>query len=259
MMQPLDRHVQEQSEVVRPRVGYVVKQGGLKDEFKGALEAGEVVELAAMCFTGEAFSNSLKNTLQDLSTNPRRRVSLRALVPDLLRLFKVPGQTDEDGQVSDAPRSREYLWHQIREHERSLKCQAERMVTAGKGTLAVEFRVLHMSPSLKLYLINNDVVYEGIYDKLCLRPDPSTATPAASDAETDDSRLLDILGHDSLLTRWSRDDGDIACEIIRRRSELFETLWNTARQLSPEPPLQPDLRTAGPPRLRDPRRPRPGR
>lgn len=235
MVQRLDRQVQHLSEMMlHPRAGQVVKPIALEHEIKEALEAGDEVRLATMGFTGATLAVPLMRILQELSENPRRSVSLRVLVPDLSKRIEVPGQVDANGKVSDAPRFREYLRRQIGDYERSLESQVQRMTAGQRGTLMVEFRVFHMSPFLKLYFINNEVLYEGIYDKLHLRPNPSpTATPAASAPETAGSRLLDIVGWDSLLTRWSRDDSDHARKIIRRRSELFETLWSAAAPLSP--------------------------
>ncbi|MGW3134435.1 ATP/GTP-binding protein [Streptomyces sp. NPDC001139] len=212
---------------LQPRAGEVVTPRDLENEFQKALDAGGDVRLTAMGFTGETFAIPLKNILQGLSRDPLRSVSLRVLVPDFTKEIEVPGQVGADGKVSDSPDFRQHLRAQIAEYERGLKSQIGRMVVAQRGRLTVEFRVLHMSPSLKLYFINNDIVYEGIYDKLDLRPDPMNTEPEATDG-----RLLDLIGFDSLLTRWSLDGGERAREIIARRRELFETFWNAAHQLT---------------------------
>ncbi|MGW4874365.1 ATP/GTP-binding protein [Streptomyces chartreusis] len=230
MVQQLDRRVQHLSKLtLHPQAQQMIKPLALEYAFREALEAGPEVRLAAMGFTGETLADQLKNILQALSVNPRRTDSLRVLVPDLSKSIEVPGLVDTDGKISDAPHFREHLRRQIAEYERSLQYQVQRMADQQRGTLTVEFRMLHLSPSLKLYFINNDVMYEGIYDKLDLRPNPwATAALVA------DHRLLDLIGHDSLLTRWSTDDSDHARKIIHRRRELFETFWSVARQLSPD-------------------------
>ncbi|MFF1319148.1 ATP/GTP-binding protein [Streptomyces chartreusis] len=228
----LDHEVQRLNSVLRPRAGEVVTPRQLEDEFEEALEAGGHVRLTAMGFTGETFAAPLKNILQGLSENRLRTVSLRVLVPDFTREIEVPGLVGADGKAGDSPEFRARLRHQTAEYESNLKYQIGRMAVARRGTLTVEFRVLHMSPSLKLYFINDDVVYEGIYDKIDLRPDPwTTGTPDRSGPETADGRLLDLIGYDSLLTRWSFDGGGHARTIIMRRRELFETLWKAAREL----------------------------
>lgn len=222
----LDDEVQRLNAVLRPRGEEGVTPSELEREFKEALEAGGEVRLAAMGFTGETFAVPLKTILQSLGADPLRSVSLRVLVPDFTKEIELPGQVGPGGKISDAPDFRAHLRRQIAEHESSLRSQIGRMAVGRRGTLKVEFRGLHMSPSLKLYFINNDVVYEGIYDKLDLRPDPSNTAPAVGDGN-----LLDLIGYESLLTRWSLAGGDHAREIIRRRRELFETLWNVAREL----------------------------
>ncbi|MDF2271209.1 ATP/GTP-binding protein [Streptomyces coacervatus] len=221
--------VQRLNAALQPRAGEAVTPRDLEREFEDALESGGEVRLTAMGFTGETFATPLKTILQRLSKDPRRKVRLRVLVPDFTKEIEVPGQMGTDGKVSDAPNFREHLRGQIADYERSLKSQIGRMADARRGVLTVEFRVLHMSPSLKLYFINDDVVYEGIYDKLDLRrPDSSNTTP-----ETPEGRLLDLMGYDSLLTRWSVNGGSHARTIIERRRELFETLWNAAHELTP--------------------------
>ncbi|MGW3035714.1 ATP/GTP-binding protein [Streptomyces sp. NPDC001178] len=227
LVRRLENEVQRLNTLLRPRGGEGVTPSKLEEEFKEALEAGGEVRLTAMGFTGETFAVPLKNILQSLEPDPLRTVSLRVLVPDFTKEIEIPGQVGPGGEISDAPDFREHLRHQIAQHESSLRSQTGRMTVRRRGTLKVEFRVLHMSPSLKLYFINDDVVYEGIYDKLDLRPDPSNTALAA-----DDGNLLDLIGYESLLTRWSLDGGDHARAIVRRRREFFETLWNVAHELT---------------------------
>lgn len=238
----LDDEVRRLNSVLRPRSGEVVTPSELEREFSEALEAGGDVRLTAMGFTGETFADPLKRILQRLSRNPLRTVSLRVLVPDFTKPIEVPGLVGADGKVSDAPRFRESLLRQIKDYESVLKDQVGRMADTGRGALTVEFRVMHMSPSLKLYFINNDVVYEGVYDKLELRRDTRHPdVPGQSAPHESGGRLLDLLGYDSLLTRWSPDGGEQAQKVIMRRRELFETFWNAAHELSPVPrtPAQP--------------------
>jgi hypothetical protein len=223
----LDDEVQRLNAVLRPRGGEGVTPSELEQEFKEVLEAGGEVRLTAMGFTGETFAVPLNRILQVLGTDPRRTIGLRVLVPDLTKEIEVPGQVGENGKISDAPGFRDHLRRQIAGYESILRSQIGRMAVGRRGTLTVEFRVLHMSPSLKLYFINNDVVYEGMYDRIDLRPDPMNTAPEAGDGN-----LLDLVGYDTPLTRWSLDGGDHAREIVRRRRELFETLWNVAHELT---------------------------
>ncbi|MFI6936538.1 ATP/GTP-binding protein [Streptomyces sp. NPDC050287] len=236
----LDDEVRRLNSVLRPRAGAVVTSEELKREFREALHAGGEVRLTAMGFTGETFAGPLISILQGLPRDPLRKVSLRVLVPDFARETEVPGRVGPDGKACDSPEFRADLRRQIAGHESALNGQIGRMAFAERGTLTVEFRVLHMSPSLKLYFIDNAVVYEGIYDKIDLRPDPwAPAVPTAPDSGAGAGQLLDLIGNDSLLARWSRDGGDHALEIIRRRSTFFETLWSKAHPLSPTPRLPP--------------------
>ncbi|MCL7430156.1 ATP/GTP-binding protein [Streptomyces sp. YS415] len=226
----LEEELQRLNAVLRPRVVL----SAVQDEVRQTLEAGGTVQLAAMGFTGETFTLGVKSILQRLSRDPLRRVHLRVLVPDFTKKIEIPGQVDADGKASDAPRFREHLRRMVVEHERGLRAHIGRMAVAGQGTLTVEFRVLHMSPSRRLYFINSDVVYEGSNYKLVLRPDPEpAAAPDPPGSDTARASLLDVIGNDPLLDRWSLDGGDQARKIIADRQEFFETLWLLAREMTP--------------------------
>ncbi|MFD3929897.1 ATP/GTP-binding protein [Streptomyces sp. NPDC058614] len=224
--------VQRLNSALRPQAGKVVTPAGLEAEFEEALRAGGEIHLAAMGFTGETFVMPLKQILERLPANRRRTVYLRILVPDFTKPIEVPGLVGVDGKVADAPGFRRSLVKQIEGYEAQLKSLIGRMEDKDRGTLNVQFRVMHMSPSLKLYLINDDQVFEGIYDRIELRRDEYHSLNPAAQGTATTARLLDPQGYDSLLTCWRRNDGDRAREIIVRRRELFDTFWKTAHELS---------------------------
>lgn len=228
----LSEGVAELSAAQRPHAGAEVSLSALADEFREALWSGEDVQLAALGFTGETFAVPLKQLLGSLPPNPRRSVSIRVLVPDFTKPIEVPGLVRADGGAADASGFRAHLVRKIAGYEADLKGMIGRMQHHGQGTLSVEFRVLHMSPVLKLYLVNRDQAFEGIYDRIELRPDEyGPAVPAQGAAGDGADRLLDLIGYDSLLTRWHRDDGPRSREIINRRREFFDTFWDVAHPL----------------------------
>lgn len=212
----LEDELQRLNHVLRPRV----TSAALQNEIRQALEAGGEVHLTALSFTGETFVNPVKSMLYGLGRDPARSVHVRVLVPDFTAEIDVPGQVGAEGRIYDAPEFREHLQRMVVEHERRLKAHIRRMAARGQGTLTVEFRVLHMSPLRKLYFINTDVAYEGLYDRLDLRPDPTcAAAPGPDTAEVD---LLDVLSG-SRLDRWCLDNGEQDRENLARCREFFET------------------------------------
>lgn len=223
----LEDELQRLNQVLRPPA----TRGTLQAEIRQALEAGGEVRLAALSFTGETFVNPVKSMLYQLSEDPTRTVLLRVLVPDFTKEIDVPGQVDAEGKIADAPQFREHLRHMVVEHERQLNAAIGRMAARGQGTLTVQFRALRMSPSRKLYFINSDVAYEGLY-KLDQRPDPDSAGVGPGTAEGD---LLDLIG-DSRLERWSLDNGEQDRKNLDRCREFFETLWQGARELATAAP-----------------------
>lgn len=227
----LDEDLQRLHAVLRPQSGVVVTPADLEAEFKEALHAGGEVHFAALGFTGETLATPLKRVLERLPPDPRRSVHIRVLVPDFTKEIEVPGLVGVDGKVKDAPGFRRDLVRQIVGYEALLKSSIIRMEDRNQGTLTVNFRVMHMSPSLKLYLINSDQAFEGIYDKIEIRRDQYHVSDPSAEGTEVSARLLDPQGYDSLLTRWHRDDGERAREIIDRRRELFDTYWNAAHEL----------------------------
>lgn len=218
--------IQRLSSAQQPGAGAQVTPEALVEKFREALRDGEEVEFAVIGFTGETFAPPLKQLLGSLPRNSDRKVTVRVLVPDFAQEIQVPGLIRADGKITDALGFRRHLVEQIGGYEAELRGMKRRMQHNGQGRLLVDFRVMHMSPSLKLYLINNEQAFEGIYDKIELRPDEYSP-----DAQEGD-QLLDLIGHDSLLTHWHRDDGRRAREIIDRRRKFFDTLWNAAHGLS---------------------------
>ncbi|MGW1005399.1 ATP/GTP-binding protein [Streptomyces sp. NPDC002520] len=225
----LTDQVAELGEAQHSAAASQITPNDLAEEYRQALRDGEAVRLSVLGFTGETVAPKLKELLGDLPANARRTVSVRVLVPDFSKPIEVPGLLDEDGTAGDAAGFRAYLRVRISGFESELREMIGRMRHAAQGTLTVEFRALHMSPMLKLYLVNDDCVFEGIYDKLVRRPDEYG--PVLAPGAGEGGELLDLIGHDSLLTRWNRDDGPHARKIIQRRQELFETFWKAAHPL----------------------------
>jgi hypothetical protein len=221
-----------------PQTGEGVTMDLLIEECARAVARGGETQLSGVCFTGETFVEPLRRVLEDLPPDPSRSVSVRILVPDFTRPVDVPGLVrGTDGRLTDAPGFRRHLVEKIAGYERALRTTRGRMLTKDQGTLSVEFRTVHMTPFLKLYAIGNEVVYEGIYDKLEVRPDEYT-DPAGLPPEpgADEVRLLDLIGRGSLLTRWSRYDGEPGRGHVDRRCGFFGTLWDVARPLTPLTP-----------------------
>ncbi len=231
----LSAEVGELTARLRPQSGEDVTADRLMEECAQTLRRGGEVELWGMCFTGETFVEPLRRVLEELPPDPSRSVAVRILVPDFTRPIEVPGLVrDADGRLADAPGFRRHLVEKIAGYERGLRTMRARMARKDQGTLSVEFRTVHMSPFLKLYVVGDEVVFEGIYDKLDVRPDEyRTPGPGPSGPDLDGDQLLDLIGHGSLLTRWSRYDSDLGREVVARRRAFFGTLWDVAGPLEP--------------------------
>ncbi|AIJ14454.1 ATP/GTP-binding protein [Streptomyces lividans] len=232
----LSGEVQELTARLGPQSGDAATMDRLIEECAQAVLRGGETQLSGMCFTGETFVEPLRRVLEDLPPDPSRSVSVRILVPDFTRPTGVPGLVRAaDGKLTDAPGFRRHLTGKIAGYAQDLRTTRGRMLHKNQGTLSVEFRAVHISPFLKLYAIGDDVVYEGIYDTLEVRPDAYvTSAPLPQGPGPEEGQLLDLIGRGSLLTRWSRYDGEPGGVLVDRRCGFFGTLWDAARRLEPE-------------------------
>ncbi|MEV6739283.1 ATP/GTP-binding protein [Streptomyces sp. NPDC051104] len=231
-LERLSGAVQRLTEEQRLQSGKSVSARELETHFRQALEARET-HIAAMGFTGETVVVPLRPMLQGLPRDPERVVRVRLLVPDFTKPIEVPGMIKSDGKVTDAPEFRRDLVDKIGRYNREMREMIGRLEDSGRGVLHVEFRVVHMSPTLKLCLINDDQAFEGLYDKVDIRRfGPPSADPSRQAGGDNGERLLDLVGYDARLTRWHRDDGAKARTVIDERRRLFETLWEAAHDLS---------------------------
>jgi hypothetical protein len=230
----LSEEIRNLSARLRPRSGEGVTMDQVMEECGRVLRRGGEVDLWAMCFTGESFSPRLMQLLMGLPPDPSRSVRVRVLVPDFSQPMEIPGLVrSEDGKVTDAPGFRRYLDGKVADFERELQAMRGRMERRSQGTLSVEYRVMRMSPILKLYVIGDEMVFEGIYDTIEFRSDEYRHLVPAELRSHPGDQLLDLIGHDSLLTRWSRGDSDSEHDVVTRRRGFFDALWSAARALEP--------------------------
>ncbi|WP_190083723.1 hypothetical protein [Streptomyces longisporoflavus] len=214
--------VQKLNAAMRPAARETVRTRDLRQYFDDALVSREV-RIDAIGFTGETVVNQISGGLEGLSGRVRPEVAIRILVPDFTKPMEIPGMLDDAGKATDDEMFREELLAKVRGYERGMKELARRLRLERKAELDLEFRVLHMSPFLKFCLINDEQLFDGIYDSVQKYPA----------SEPPNRQLLDLMGYRASLTRWHIDAGAAAREKCTQRKELFETLWGVARPLTP--------------------------
>lgn len=222
----LGERIAELGSAQRAASGAHITREQLLAEIKRELEGKDEVKLYVMGFTGENTAFRLKKALEELPASTRRVVTVRYLVPDLDRQIELPGRV-LDGKAADAPAFRAVLKRKVVNSRNHLQDAKITMAADGLGRLEFEVRVLHMSPVLNLYLINDDRLVEAPYaaKKTADRQNRTTVPRKVLDLVMDDRRLL---------TRWHSDDGQRAADTVSDRRELFHTLWELARPL-PDP------------------------
>ncbi|WP_367043407.1 hypothetical protein [Streptomyces sp. Je 1-332] len=214
--------VQKLNAAMRPATRETVLTRHLQTYFDESLLSREA-HIDAIGFTGQTVVDQITTSLEDLRGSVRPQVRVRILVPDFTKPMEIPGMLNGEGKAEDDDLLRAELLAQVHGYERSMRNLARRLQLDGKAELDPHFRVLHISPSLKFCLINDEQLFDGIYDKLVIQP--------ANDESG--RQVLDLMGYHASLTRWHVDAGAAAREKCKQRKELFETLWDLARPLTP--------------------------
>ncbi|AVZ73841.1 hypothetical protein SLUN_18325 [Streptomyces lunaelactis] len=215
--------VQRLIEVSKPAVRDRVGPGELAEHFEEVFEE-RTVSIGFIGYTGETLIDQLARRLDRLKTRPgpTRNVDVRILLPDFWDPNVLPGKLTAEGKVEDDPEFRAYLQSKIKDYRDSLERSKRVLDRGGVVDLRVEFRFFRMPAALKLYLMNDQLVFEGYYNKL-----EKTDFPFGAAA---DRRVLDPQGYNSMLTRWHHAGGKDATEAIKAWREYFDELWGISRE-----------------------------
>ncbi|MFE2035371.1 hypothetical protein ACFXBB_19380 [Streptomyces scopuliridis] len=214
--------VQRLIAVTKPVVRDRVSSGELAAHFDEAFECRSV-SIKFIGFTGETLIAQIRRRLERLEVQPgrTRKVDIRIILPDLWEPTVLPGRLTADGKIEDDRDFRIYLQGKISDYRDGLIEVKDALDRSGVVSLDVDFRFLLMPAALKLYVINEDLVLEGYYNKLKRKPFP----PGGAGHE-----VLDPQGYDSMLTRWHPAGGKDATEAIKEWRAYFDELWTVSRE-----------------------------
>lgn len=211
------------NDVLRPEARAEVETADLRTYFDRALarRKDRRTRIDAMGFTGETVLYQISRSLEALDDDARRVVTLRILVPDFTAPMSVPGMLDADGKAVDDPDLRRYLLRKVQDYEYDTEALARQLRQREQAVLDAQYRMLGMMPLMKFCLINGEELFDGSYDKVEQRP---ARTPP-------ERQVLDLMGYQTVLTRWRTRAGAAGREKVAQRQALFETLWRVASPL----------------------------
>ncbi|MFH8563084.1 hypothetical protein [Streptomyces sp. NPDC017988] len=218
--------VRRLNDALRPEARDEIRTEDLRQYFGRALAAGrpERIRIDAIGYTGETVVRPVLRVLEDFGGEGHPRpVTIRILVPDFTAPMAIPGKLDGDGKAVDDPDFRAALLAKAQGFAAALDELAQDLV--GRRAVDARFRALHITPLLKFCLINDEELFDGIYDEVVRK---TARTPA-------ERQVLDLMGYRASLTRWHVRSGARAREKVAQRRELFDILWDLASAL-PEPP-----------------------
>jgi hypothetical protein len=220
--------VQRLLTLMTPAVRDRVKSEVFAEEFKEAFKKQDV-RISFIGFTSETVHEHIRqnlDTLRTATTGRAKSVKIRIILPDFWEPSVLPGRLTSEGKFVDYPELRADLQGEIRRYRRVL---LQRRSNEGIE-LDVSYKFLPMPAMLKLCIINDRLVFEGHYNFLVKKKYAMTSA---------DPDMIDLLGYESMLTRWHPAGGVDAVEEIERWRDYFEKLWSGSYERESELDLSP--------------------
>ncbi|MFD7945365.1 hypothetical protein [Streptomyces sp. NPDC059744] len=204
-----------------PTVSGRVGARELSRDFEEAFEGGNV-SIRFIGFTGETLVDQLLPLLEGMRDLRRSRVvRLSMILPDFREPTMLPGRIEDGQAIRDDEEFREYLRRKIDSYMEKLAGVKDDLDERNVVDFRFEIRYFCMPASLKLYVINDHLVFEGYYNRLLKRGLPRGAPTR---------KILDPQGYSSMLTRWHASGGKDAMKAIEAWREYFDELWVQSRR-----------------------------
>lgn len=194
---------------------------GLADDIEEAFDRRHV-SIGFVGFTGETLVDQLLPLLERMSNRPgpTRKIQVRMVLPDFWEPIPLPGRLTPEGALQDDREFRSYLQRKIGGYQENLESAKGVLDDSGVVDFEFEFRFFRMPAGLKLYLVNENLVFEGYYNRLLRKRFPTRA-PVPN--------IIDPQGYDVMLTRWHPAGGKDATVAIEAWREYFDELWEWSR------------------------------
>jgi hypothetical protein len=194
----------------------VILSTGLRPYIEHAFTA-EHVAIDFAGFSGETLHGVVQEPLDKIRTGEIKPagVSIRMLLPDTTRPMAVPCRVED---LADDPDYRARM-HQITgRHAYAILETVQELARLGRiREASTEIRAYQVPPLFKLYLLNGDEAFFGLYPLVEHKiPFPDGSHP-----------VYDLMGKDAVVFRHSKTTGDAAeAQFVDQAQGWFDSMWD---------------------------------
>jgi hypothetical protein len=194
----------------------VILSTGLRPYIEQAFTA-EHVAIDFAGFSGETLHGVVQAPLDKIRTGEIKpeSVTIRMLLPDTTRPMAVPCRVED---LADDPDYRARM-HQITgRHAYAILETVQELARLGRiKEASTEIRAYQVPPLFKLYLLNGDEAFFGLYPLVEHKiPFPDGSHP-----------MYDLMGKDAVVFRHSKTTGDTAdAQFVDQAQGWFDSMWD---------------------------------
>ena len=169
-------------------------------------------------FSGETLHGVTQEPLDKirLGHSKPKSLAIRLLLPDATRPMVLPCRSDD---LSDDPEFRDRALTIITRHAHAISDTVQELADMGLvENAAVQIRAHPCPPMFKLYILNNEEAFFGLYP-IIEHTIRLTSGPRA---------IYDLMGKDALVFHHSPDSGNPADQLyLEQARNWFDTMWQT--------------------------------
>ncbi len=194
----------------------VLPSTGLRPYIERAFTA-EHVTIDFAGFSGETLHGVVQEPLDRIRTGEIKpgSVSIRMLLPDTTRPMTVPCRVED---LADDPDYRARMHQVTGRHAYAILETVQELARLGRiKEASTEIRAYQVPPLFKLYLLNGDEAFFGLYPLVEHKiPFPGGDRP-----------IYDLMGKDALVFRHSKAAGDAAdAQFVEQAQSWFDSMWD---------------------------------
>jgi hypothetical protein len=168
-------------------------------------------------FSGETLHGVVQEPLDKIRTGEIRpeSVSIRMLLPDTTRPMAVPCRVED---LADDPDYRARMHQVTGRHAYAILETVQELARLGRiREASTEIRAYQVPPLFKLYLLNGDEAFFGLYPLV----EHKIPFPDGSHA------MYDLMGKDAVVFRHSKTAGEVAdAQFVEQAQGWFDSMWD---------------------------------
>ena len=211
-----DRASSVSSQALAVPAASVILSTGLRPYIEQAFTA-EHVSIDFAGFSGETLHGVVQEPLDKIRTGEIKpsSVTIRMLLPDTTRPMAVPCRVED---LADDPDYRARMHQVTGRHAYAILETVQELARLGRiKETSTEIRAYQVPPLFKLYLLNGDEAFFGLY------PLVEHNIPFPDGSHT----MYDLMGKDAMVFRHSAGSGNAAdAQFVAQAQGWFDSMWD---------------------------------